>query len=81
MSQVVTTPAELLEITMPSLTCRPTDRIALGEVDIVLATTGSVDRAPICQNLTVESHEAEMGEAENMMELMLLVCPTRVSMR
>jgi hypothetical protein len=63
MSQVFTTPAESLEIAIPSLACRLTDSIE-AEVDGVVfdQLTGSVDEPPICQNLTDLSSDAEMRE-------------------
>jgi hypothetical protein len=54
-----------------------------GGVDFGSLATGSVDEAPICQNLTDWSWDAEMREEEeeNVREVMLLVCPANVSMR
>ena len=65
-SQVLTTPSESLEIAMPSFACRVMDLIGdkVGGVDSGSLATGSVDKAPICQNLTDLSPDAEMREEE-----------------
>jgi len=82
-SHLLTTPAESLEIATASLACTLTDSIdaEVSGVDSELVATGSADVAPICQNLTDLSSDAEMREEENVRELMKRVCPTKVSMR
>ena len=83
-SQVFTTPAESLEIAIPSLTCSLTDSIeAKVGVGPGLTVTLSDDAVPICQNLTDSSQDAEMieeGEV-NAREVMLSVWPVNVSRR
>ena len=81
MSQVLTTPSESLEIAMPSFVCRVIDLIG-AKVDFELHATGSIEKVPICQNLTDWSLDAEMRdeEEENVREVMVSACPVKVSM-
>ena len=83
MSQVLTTPAESLEIAIPSFTCRLTDRIEVDAdgVGIGLAVTGPIGEVSTCQNLTDPSQDEEIREEENEREVIRWVCPMRVSMR
>jgi hypothetical protein len=54
MSQVFTTPSESLVIVIPSLAWRAIDIISaeVRDVDFRSVISGSIDGAPICQNLT-----------------------------
>ena len=84
-SQTFTMPPESLVIAIPYFACRVMDVIAneVVDVDFGLVATRSVDRAPICQNLTDLSIDAEIridGE-ENTREVMFLVWPIKVSTR
>ena len=84
-SQVFTIPPKSLVIVIPSFACRVMDVIGneVVDVDFGLVATRSVDRAPICQNLTDLSTDAEIrvdGE-ENTSEVMLSVWPIKVSTR
>jgi hypothetical protein len=84
-SQVFTTPSLSLEIAIPVPAWRPTDRI-LDEVsgaDSGSVITGSVDKAPTCQNLTYLSSDTETREdgEENARDQIGPVCPTRVPTR
>ena len=51
-----------------------TDEVGFGPT-----MAGSVDKVPILQNLTVLSLDADMREVENVREVTVSVCPTRVS--
>jgi hypothetical protein len=81
MSHILTTPAESLEIAIPSFACRLMDMIGaeVGDMDSGSVTNGSAE-ALICQNLTDLSLDAEMREEENVREVMELVCPIKVLM-
>jgi hypothetical protein len=63
-SQVFTAPFASLEIAIPALACRLTERIEgnVGEVGTGSVAAGSVDKVPICQNLIELSMDAEMRE-------------------
>ena len=82
-SQVFTTPAESLEIAIPSVACRLTDLIETeaSSEDSESGATGSADEVSICQNLIDLSSDDDIREEENVREVMLLVCPVRVSTR
>ena len=82
-SQVFTTLAESLEMAIPSVACRLTDLIGTGVsgVDSGSGTVRSADKALVCQNLIDLSEDDEIREEENVREVMLLVCPVRVSTR
>ena len=82
-SQIFTTPASSLEIATPSSTCRLTDLIETGasDVDSESGIAGSADEEPIFQNLTDLSSDDEIREEENVREVILPVCPVRVSTR
>ena len=78
-------PSESLVMVIPSFVCRVMDLIGAeaGDPDSGLVTIGSIDGAPICQNLTNLSIDAEMrvvGE-ENVREVILLIWPMKVSTR
>ena len=78
-------PSESLVMVIPSFVYRVMDLIGAGvrDVDFGSTTTGSIDGAPICQNLTDLSQDAEMrvvGE-ENAREVIPAVWPMKVSMR
>ena len=70
---------------IPSFACRVMDLIGteVQDPDSGLVTTGSIDGAPICQNLTDLSLDAEMRVVgdENAREVMALVWSIRVSTR
>ena len=53
------------------------------DVGFEFSIIGSIDAAPICQNLIELSLEAEMRvvEEENIKEVMVFTCPARVWMR
>ena len=72
-SQVFTTPAESLEIAIPSVACRLTDSIETeaNSEDSEPGATGSADEVPICQNLIELSSDDEIREEENVREVML----------
>ena len=53
----------------------------MSEVDVVSVVGESVDRVPICQNLTNLSLDAEMREEVNVMEVMVPLCPVNVLAR
>ena len=81
-SQVLTTPAESLEIAIPSFACRVTDMTG-AEVsggDSKSFTAGPVSEA-ICQNLIHSSLDDEIRDEENTRDRISLVCPLKVSMR
>ena len=84
MSQVLTTPYPSHEIAMPSLVCRAIDLIGAKtrDVDWRSVIAGSDDEVPICQNLIELSKDDEMREEgeENVREVILSLCPTKVSM-
>ena len=82
-SQIFTTPAESLEIAIPSATCRLIDKIETGAsgVDSESGVAGSADEEPVCQNLTELSQDDEIREEENVREMTDAVCPVRVSTR
>ena len=69
-SQVFTTPAESLEITIPSVACRLTDLIGtgVGGVGSKSVIAKSADKALVCQNLTDLSWDDEIREEENVRE-------------
>ena len=78
-------PSESLVMTIPSFACRVMDLTGAeaGDTDFGSITTGSIDGAPICQNLTDLSLDAEMrvmGE-ENAREVISSVWPMKVSTR
>ena len=83
MSQIFTTPSESLEMAIPSVDCRLTDLIEAeaSGVDSESAATGSVGKAPVCQNLIDLSWDEEIREEENTREVMRSVCPMKVSTR
>ena len=91
-SHVRTTPAASLEIAISSLVCRLMDVIGIWGSGVEFGSEGigagsgsttavSIDKVPICQNLTVLSIDAEMRDEgeENVREVIAPVCPTRVS--
>ena len=82
-SQIFTSPAESLEVAVPSVACRLTDQIGTGVsgVDSESGTARSDDKVLVCQNLIDLSPDDEIREEENMREVMSLVCPVRVSTR
>jgi hypothetical protein len=74
-SQILITPSKSLEIAIPSLAWRVMDLI--GEVWSIVefgsVASGDVNEAPICQNFTDWSSDAEMREVgeENTREVIL----------
>lgn len=79
MSQVLITPAESLETTMPSFVCRLTDKIRseVSCVDSESVATGFVDEALICQNLIAISLDDEIRKEENVREVIEPACPEK----
>ena len=69
---------------MPSLVCRVMDLIGAEarDVDCRAVIAGSDGEVPICQNLAELSLDDEIREEgeENAREVMLSLCPTKVSM-
>ena len=53
----------------------------MGDIDFGLARTGSVDEAPICQNLTDLSWDVEIREEEENASEEIVVWLMRVLMR
>ena len=84
MSQVLTTPSTSHEIAIPSFVCRVMDLIGaeVRDVDWGSVIAGSDGEVPICQNLIELSQDDEIREEgeENTREVILSVCPTKVSM-
>ena len=76
-SQAFITPSESYVITIPSFDCRVIDLIDTEGRDVGFGSImgRSVDWAPICQNLTDLSSDAEMRvvEEENIREVILPV--------
>jgi hypothetical protein len=70
---------------IPSFACRVMDLIGaeVRDADFGLVTAKSIDGAPICQNLTDSSIDAEMRVVgvENTREVICLVWPMKVSIR
>ena len=81
-SQVLTTPAESLEITIPSFVCRVTDLIEADAsgTSSELVVTGSVSGALICQKLIDPSSDKKMRDKENVRNQMQS-CVMKVSIR
>lgn len=83
MSQLLTNPAALIEITMPSFACRLMDEIGVktGGENSEPVAAGPVDEEPNCQTLTDLSSDDEIREGENVMDLMGPACPVKLSTR